>query len=137
MDAAGDDIGPNLSAALNGRYDVIQRQSTLSGLLATVLADVLISNKDITARKTNNLATPPRRNVTKQAKDTGNTDRDADTAYNTIGFLDDLNLALEEHLQGLLPRNDANGFKTRVEYQRVPGHIDIIEKLTITRQGRG
>lgn len=108
---------------------MVEGQVSPAKLLAAVLTRKLIPKENIGPRKADNILAFIKRNEGQEAQNNGNFDRESDRTNLFVGFLDNLYLALKEQLNGLLPSDKVNGFKTSIEDESVP-HSKILRGLT-------
>ncbi len=101
-----DDIVPALASSLNNRNDVIERQVVARKAVAAVLTDVIIAEKHIDPRESDDVLLLLDRNVVQQPENGGNFYRHPDGADFVSALFNDLYLALEEELNGSLPAHE-------------------------------
>lgn len=66
--AGGHDVFPAFAPALDDRHDVVERELSLAELSVAVLADIVVAQKDVRARKSDNVLFAGERDVTEQSK---------------------------------------------------------------------
>src|SRR5258708_10585565 len=138
-DAAGDDVVPTLVAAGGDGDHVVERELGGSEPASAVLTTVIVPGVDVGQGEGDVGEGTFHPDVTEQAKHRRELDPYRDAADLPVVDGDDLHLALEEHGDGLLPRNDPQGLVGRVEHQglfhgRRPKKLCARERL-LSRRG--
>src|SRR5258708_2296550 len=138
-DAAGDDVVPTLVAAASDGDHVVERELGGSEPASAVLTTVIVPGVDVGPGEGDVGEGTFHPDVTEQAKHRRELDPYRDAADLPVVDGDDLHLALEEHGDGLLPRNDPQGLVGRVEHQglfhgRRPKKLCARERL-LSRRG--
>jgi len=115
---------------------MIERQFRARALPPAVLTSELVSQKDIRARKADDVLLTAERYELEQPQDRGQPDLHRDRANLTIVFLDHLDLALKKELNGLLPVYDEKWLERRVQNQHVVHAFIIVTKKNLSNRGR-
>lgn len=115
VQAARYDVVPGLSSPLDDGNHVVECQVLGAVPLTAILAGIVIPGVDVCPTELHMVETLPHLHIPEQAKDAGHPDREADAPYLTVVFGDDLDLALKEKRQSLLPGDDVYRFVSRIQ----------------------
>jgi hypothetical protein len=109
--AGGHDIFPTLFSTLNDRNHVIESELVFRVLVAAILANVLIAQKDVGAGEADNLFFLGERDIGEQSQHGWDPDCHANRSNFLIRFFNDFYFPLKQELDRPLPGDDMKGFK--------------------------